>query len=86
MHLRQRKYAATPAGADRAGAPAPPSDPNREADQKRGEDLLRGLTKLGFRSKETRAALEELQSGRGPVPWHAPLDQVLRAATQLLTR
>ena len=86
MHLRQRKYAATPAGGDRAGAQAPPSHPNRDTDHNKREDLLRGLTKLGFRPKETRAALDDLRIGRGTVPWDAPLDQVLCAATQMLTR
>jgi hypothetical protein len=98
IHMRQRKCGAEaqlPSGA----APLPLAsvqsvealgqrrgrDDERRDDERR-DDLLRGLTGLGFRPQETRAALEKLRSGKGPVPWHAPLEQVLRAATQMLTK
>jgi hypothetical protein len=48
--------------------------------------LFSGLTGLGFPKKQTRAALDVMRSGNGNVAWTAPIDVLLRAATQLLTK
>jgi hypothetical protein len=50
------------------------------------DKLLQALTRLGFGRKETRSLLDELRSGRGAIGWTAPIEQVLRAAVQLLTK
>jgi len=49
------------------------------------DKLLGALTRMGFRPKPTRAALDLMKSGKSRVAWSAPLDQLIREAAQLLT-
>jgi hypothetical protein len=49
-----------------------------------GGKLVRGLTGLGFTRARVHHALEALRSGRGPVPWSSPIEDLLRAAVQML--
>jgi hypothetical protein len=58
--------------------------PHAQPDQK-SEKLLRGLTALGFTRGEARRALELLRGGGGPVAWDAPIEELMRAAAQILT-
>jgi hypothetical protein len=48
--------------------------------------LFGALTRLGFKPKPTRAVLDRMRGGKASVGWDAPLDQLLREATQLLTQ
>jgi len=54
------------------------------ADERR-DKLLCALTALGFTRGQAQKAIEQLRSGGGPVAWDAPIEELLRAATQRLT-
>jgi hypothetical protein len=73
IHLRQRRQRKCSTESERARP------------DERSDKLLRGLTALGFTRGEARKAIEQLRSGGGPVAWDAPIEALLRAATQILT-
>ena len=60
------------------------AEPGIGGDDERGDKLIRGLTGLGFTRAQVHRTLKALRSGRGPVPWSSPLEDLLRAAVQML--
>ena len=70
IHMRQRKCS---------------TESQRAQPEQKSEKLLRGLSALGFTRGQARKAIELLRSGGGPVAWDAPIEELLRAAAQMLT-
>ena len=55
------------------------------AEAEKWDKLLGALTHSGFAPKQARRALALLRGGDGPVSWSSPVDELLRAALQVLT-
>ena len=88
IRFRQRKCKRRKRAVDRE---APKVAKHRRAAAARYRDetydkLLYALTKLGFGRQDTCAVLDELRAGQTPVAWEAPLDELVRAALQMLTK
>ena len=77
IHLRQRK------SMPRKERFIPTEDDAREVEK--WDKLLGALTHSGFAPQQAQRALALLRGGAGPVSWSSPVDELLRAALQVLT-
>jgi hypothetical protein len=89
--LRQQKYLRRDERSDAPGQSQTGNDAaqsptgNDAAQAQKWDKLFDALTHSGFRALQARRALERIRGGDGPIPWSSPIDELLRAALQVLT-